>query len=99
MIERLILTTEDTIIRPNSLPSYIVNSETATYDGATQMEHFLIEEQDLKTVMERVEKWMIKRAYKECNSTYEMAKYLGISQPSVIRKLKKYKKSLPPKGE
>ncbi|MEX1326053.1 MAG: hypothetical protein AB1Z29_04575 [Desulfobacterales bacterium] len=26
----------------------------------------------------------------QCESTREIAKYLGISQPSVVRKLKKY---------
>ena len=94
LMERLILTTEDTIIRPNSLPSYILNSEAAADNSTALMKQFLIGEHDLRTVMERVEKWMIERAYKECKSTYEMAKYLGISQPSVIRKLKKYKELL-----
>ncbi|WP_286230857.1 sigma-54 interaction domain-containing protein [Neobacillus mesonae] len=94
LIERLILTTEDTIIRQNSLPTYTLHAAEATEDDTALIEHFMIEEQDLKTVMERVEKWMIAKAYKECKSTYEMAKHLGISQPSVIRKLKKYKESL-----
>lgn len=48
-------------------------------------------EYELKTALEIVEKKMLLKAYKQCKSTYKMAEQLGISQPSVIRKLKKYK--------
>jgi transcriptional regulator with PAS, ATPase and Fis domain len=46
---------------------------------------------DLKKTLEKVEMQLIAQAYKQCKTTYEMADYLGISQPSVIYKLKKYK--------
>jgi PAS domain S-box-containing protein len=36
------------------------------------------------------EKQIMKSASKLCNSTREMAKYLGISQPTVVRKMKKH---------
>jgi transcriptional regulator with PAS, ATPase and Fis domain len=95
LVERLILTTEDPIIQPNSLPPYIIGQATTNKEDISLIEQFFIEEdQNLKTIMERVEKWMILKAYEKCKSTYEMAKHLGISQPSVIRKLKKYKETV-----
>ena len=38
-----------------------------------------------------VEKEIIKNAMTQCKSTREMARYLKISQPTVVRKLKKYR--------
>jgi transcriptional regulator with PAS, ATPase and Fis domain len=92
LVERLILTTEETIILPNSLPANIIGQAKTNRDDISLIEQFIFrEDHNLKSVMELVEKWMIIKAQKQCKSTYEMAKYLGISQPSVIRKLKKYK--------
>jgi len=34
---------------------------------------------------------LLKRAMKACKSTREMARYLGVSQPTVVRKLKKHR--------
>ncbi|OCA84974.1 sigma-54 interaction domain-containing protein [Bacillus wudalianchiensis] len=94
LIERLILTSEDTILRPNSLPVSIVGQENANMDEVSLIEQIVVEDHNLKRVVERVEKLMLSKAQKQCKSTYEMAKYLGISQPSVIRKLQKYKEPL-----
>ncbi|WP_338752664.1 sigma-54 interaction domain-containing protein [Bacillus sp. FJAT-52991] len=94
LIERLILTSEEAIIWPNSLPSSILGQETINGEEVSLIEQFVIEDHNLKDVMERVEKLMISKAQKHCKSTYEMAEYLGISQPSVVRKLKKYKEPM-----
>ncbi|MBW2614498.1 MAG: Fis family transcriptional regulator, partial [Deltaproteobacteria bacterium] len=40
--------------------------------------------------LQHVERKVLKNALVHCSSTREMAKYLGISQPSVVRKLKKH---------
>jgi len=40
--------------------------------------------------LQHVERKVLKNAVVHCSSTREMAKYLGISQPSVVRKLKKH---------
>ncbi|OQO99170.1 hypothetical protein BSK33_15625, partial [Geobacillus sp. 44B] len=45
----------------------------------------------LKEAIEQVERQWLLRAAKQCKTTYEMADYLGISQPTVVRKLKKYR--------
>lgn len=94
LMERLILTSEEPMIWPNSLPASILGQEPTNGEEMSLIEQFVIEDHNLKNVMERVEKLMLSKAQKHCKSTYEMAEYLGISQPSVIRKLKKYKESI-----
>jgi len=44
----------------------------------------------LPLILESVEKRVLKLAKQRYKTTTEMAKQLGISQPSVVRKLKKY---------
>ena len=44
----------------------------------------------LTVKLKETESRMLKTAFMQCKSTREIAKYLGISQPSVVRKLKKY---------
>jgi transcriptional regulator with PAS, ATPase and Fis domain len=95
VIERLILTTEETIISPKSLPLSIRGQISSEEKASSNfIEPIISDELDLKSTLEKVEKIKILKAYKECKSSYEMAKVLGISQPSVIRKLKKYKEDL-----
>ena len=44
----------------------------------------------LSEKLDHVEMKVLKNALVHCRSTREMAKYLGISQPSVVRKMKKH---------
>ncbi len=44
----------------------------------------------LTVKLKETESRILKTAFMQCKSTREIAKYLGISQPSVVRKLKKY---------
>ena len=44
----------------------------------------------LTVKLKETESKMLKTAFQQCKSTREIARYLGISQPSVVRKLKKY---------
>jgi PAS domain S-box-containing protein/TyrR family helix-turn-helix protein len=44
----------------------------------------------LAVKLKETESKMLKTAFMQCKSTREIARYLGISQPSVVRKLKKY---------
>ena len=44
----------------------------------------------LNVKLKETELKMLKTAFMQCKSTREIARYLGISQPSVVRKLKKY---------
>lgn len=95
VIERLVLTIEEPTILPHHLPSEINN---ATHEYVAQPVTNLLpqmEIRDMKEAVEHVEIQLLSRAQSECKTTYEMAKYLGISQPSVIYKMKKYKDRLP----
>ena len=44
----------------------------------------------LTVKLKETESKILKTAFMQCKSTREIAKYLGISQPSVVRKLKEY---------
>jgi TyrR family helix-turn-helix protein len=39
------------------------------------------------------EREILKRAIQQCRTTRELSKALGVSQPTVVRKMKKYKLS------
>jgi len=95
LIERLILTTEGDTIYPNDLPATISSQYTSdAKDALLEIESYYLEELnqlDLNSAIEKVEEYMILKASQQCKTTYEMAELLGISQPSVVRKLKKYK--------
>jgi DNA-binding NtrC family response regulator len=46
---------------------------------------------NLVDVLATLEREMLKTAKRHCRTTRDMAKFLNISQPSVIRKLKKHR--------
>lgn len=80
IMERLVLTTIEDKIDINNLPENInMLLPINHHKGIT-----------LKQALELYEKQLIQSAYKKYNTTIEMGKALGISQPSVVRKLKKY---------
>ncbi|MEK4534605.1 sigma 54-interacting transcriptional regulator [Peribacillus sp. FSL K6-1552] len=93
LIEQLILIIEEPIIFPKHLPQAITGQIEQTENSSSQtIEQESDENHDLKKTLEKVELQLITKAYKQCKTTYEMAEYLGVSQPTVIYKLKKYKK-------
>ncbi|MDT8862917.1 sigma 54-interacting transcriptional regulator [Alkalihalobacillus sp. MEB130] len=94
LLERLILTIEDPIIAPEHLPYELqVNmKEAVDYTSHYEQEH--AESKSLKEALEEVEIHLLSKAYTQCKTTYEMAEVLGISQPSVMYKLKKYKEKI-----
>ncbi|MFF2853630.1 sigma-54 interaction domain-containing protein [Peribacillus sp. NPDC058002] len=95
LIERLILTIEEPIIFPEHLPQSITGQIEQPEDSTfLAIEQDCEENFDLKKTLERVERQLIAKAWKKCRTTYEMAEHLGISQPTVIYKLKKYKQYL-----
>ncbi|MFC0298524.1 helix-turn-helix domain-containing protein [Geobacillus jurassicus] len=88
MIERLVITSETRAIYPEYLPFFIHQhpEAIATHPPLEKGS----EPSTLKEAIEQVERHWLLRAVKQCKTTYEMADYLGISQPTVVRKLKKY---------
>ncbi|MEH7436247.1 sigma 54-interacting transcriptional regulator [Neobacillus drentensis] len=94
LLERLILTIEDDMILPNHLPFELKKNIKEISNSSWGHVKESIEKLKLKDALEEVELEFLSRAYKQCKTTYEMAEYLGISQPTIIYKLKKYKDKL-----
>lgn len=62
-------------------------------EGAWAVGRRLLKKQSHKTLSEginRVEREILEQALRKHKSTRQLARYLGISQPTVVRKLKKY---------
>lgn len=82
IIERLILTTDETVIHAENIPPYLrENAETHTNKNT---------DMSLKSAMEQAEKDVLQSALRTYGSTRAMAKVLQVSQPTVVRKLNKY---------
>jgi len=82
MIERLVITTEGHWINPENLPSYMAEHE---------QEFTLSDELTLSEALEKVEKQMIKKAIEKHKTTRRIARALNVSQPTIVRKMSKYK--------
>lgn len=81
LIERLVVTSASRIITISDLPEQ--------YRTSLQRE-IEFSQKTLGEIMEEVEKQVLEQAKKKHKTTVKVAKELGISQPSVVRKLKKY---------
>ncbi|TWT06551.1 AAA family ATPase [Planococcus sp. CPCC 101016] len=91
ILERVILTADEETIRPEHLPVNLRNADFQIEDKVIlEAENDETDEHDWKNTIERTETQLLKKAASYCKTTYEMADYLGISQPSVVRKLKQY---------
>lgn len=84
IIERLVITTKETVIGLDNLPGYIYE------DARRPGEISYTRGGDLQDVLDAVEKQILSDAKEKYRTTREMAKALGISQPSVVRKLAKH---------
>ncbi|MCZ2258330.1 sigma 54-interacting transcriptional regulator [Sporosarcina sp. G11-34] len=84
VIERLVVQSNTPIITANDLPP--------EYRNETEDDFSVIHlgGRTLPSILEDVEMKVLKDAQERYRTTTEMAKFLGISQPSVVRKLKKY---------
>ncbi len=83
IIERLILTTKNTIITEENLPGFIrKTADTEPVSGTAP--------RSLSDAMQQAEKEILTRAMAEYKSTRAMAKALQVSQPTIVRKLHKY---------
>lgn len=91
VLERVILTAAEETINPEHLPINFRKIELPSLNSSPlATENVGIKEDDWKTTIEKTEKALLNRASATCKTTYEMAGLLGISQPSVVRKLKQY---------
>lgn len=90
LVERLVVTTNTDTITVSDLPftDKVGSSSDIPLDWGT--EYFNKQKLTLQEALEDVEKRWLKRAYRQYKTTYEMASYLGISQSTVVRRLRKY---------
>lgn len=82
VIERIIVQSGSEILTLDDLPY--------EYRNDIYVEDFKLNGEPLNVILENVEKKIILEVKKHSKTTTEMAEVLGISQPSVVRKLKKY---------
>lgn len=101
-LERMVITTDDPVLLPEHLPSAVLTSAKAqassedahstharnsseynTADGSDK-------KMSLPDCLANFERSLYLRAIEHCRTTYELADYLGVSQPTVVRKLRQY---------
>ncbi|PTL38391.1 sigma-54 interaction domain-containing protein [Alkalicoccus saliphilus] len=81
LIERLIVTSSSHVITKSELPETYRQFTTSLPPGA---------EMPLKDTLEKVEEQVLRQAKEQWGTTVKMAEVLGVSQPSIVRKLRKY---------
>lgn len=82
-LERLVLTTDSLVIMPNQLPIEIMQE----LPSSLHLEE--CESLNLNEAIQAIERKLFEKAQEKATTTYEMAALLGVSQPTVVRKLKK----------
>ncbi len=80
IIQQLVFNCEENIVLPYHLPESI--SPFSSSNHAQQI--------NLTEYLEYYEKRLVLQAYQKCKTTVSLAKYLGISQATAVRKLQKY---------
>lgn len=80
VIQQVVLIVEEDRIQPYHLPDTISPFSASHFSANI----------DLKEYLEYYEGRLVLQAYEKCKTTVKLAKYLGISQPSAVRKLQKY---------
>ncbi len=84
IIERLVITTKGAVILPENLPSFI-HETTSGIDISSSTTA-----KGLKKALDHAEREILLKAQEKYITTRAMAKALGVSQPTIVRKLHKY---------
>lgn len=92
VVERMVVTSNSETILPHSLPAEILASagDAVALPGASETRVPPCLFSPLQVVLNRVERSMLEEALSVCDSTYAAAQILGISQPTVVRKMQKH---------
>jgi PAS domain S-box-containing protein len=88
LIEQLVIITPGNCIMPENLPAHIRQSQNQESNKQKIVVNGIPK---YKEALEEVEKQLYLKAYQRHNNTYKIAEALGVSQPTVVRKLKKYR--------
>lgn len=89
LIERLVVTTESDLLVYTHIPSIYgeePNEQLLDWSFQSYEEKGLT----LQEALEEIEKAWLIEAFQQAKTTYEMANYLGLSQSTVVRRLRKY---------
>ncbi|SEN24520.1 sigma-54 interaction domain-containing protein [Halomonas caseinilytica] len=92
-LERAWLSASEDVIRPRQVPGQPEGPEraaTTTREAAPSGCRGLAEGETLQSALARTERDILAALCREANSTYAIAERLGISQPSVVRKLRRH---------
>jgi transcriptional regulator with PAS, ATPase and Fis domain len=91
IVERIMITTRDSVIRPENLPGFIRNHPAGS-GGTTKSAARTPPTQNasLNDILDRTEKAALLDAMKTCGTTRELARRIGVSQPTAVRKLRKH---------
>lgn len=82
IIERLVITTKDEVVMPENLPPFILQASHQNKNTKVG--------KSLQEVLEITEKEILVETMKNHSTTRAMAKVLGISQATVVRKMAKH---------
>ncbi len=81
VLERILITSENHVIEINDLPKTILNNSAKDKPAS---------EQSLTDAVEKLEAEYVKAAFEKTGTTVGVAKELKISQPTAVRKIRKY---------
>lgn len=86
IIERIVVMSTNDIITYDDLPLMVIENKDKSANYKITVNKIV----PLNEIIDEAERILIKKAYEEFSSTRKIAKTMGISQTSVVRKLKKY---------
>ncbi|SHI75751.1 PAS domain S-box-containing protein/TyrR family helix-turn-helix domain-containing protein [Dethiosulfatibacter aminovorans DSM 17477] len=85
LIERLVVVSENDIVDSSVLSNFLSDKYLSQFDSVYKSGN------TFSSIIESVEKQILKETYDEFKSTRKVAKVLGLSQTTVVRKMKKHK--------
>ena len=92
ILERLVVMSRNTQIEVGDLPDYVKEDMLVPIEGNSSAGPV---KTTLKNVMAEYEKNILKQAMTVCRTQLELAAFLGVSQPTIARKLRQYKLETP----
>lgn len=87
LVERLVVLARESVICKEDVPRQIIEGVIMSPSGSHKNVLFQF---SLKQAMEKVEREIIENARKICKTQVELANFLGVSQPTVARKIQKH---------
>lgn len=85
-VERLVVLTSEDLVEFGALPEYIRREEFMKTPSNIVVPGLM----PLEDAVEEVEKQLIAKTLQKYSTTREVAKALGVSQPTIVRKMKRY---------